>query len=162
MTASIAARNACSLIVHPPDGGGTPRASCAKVSGSLRHRSTSRCGDSGRTMSHGDGAVHLIGRVPLADAETVFRAVAAALGPHLRRLPDGETGERRRGIYFQRLMLEKHPAMEIDPTVPLFALHPSDGNLLRETPRLRFLAGLDPDGVEFETGYAPAARASHE
>jgi hypothetical protein len=113
-------------------------------------------------MSHGDGAVHLVGSVPLADAETVFRTVAAALGPHLRRLPDGETGERRRWIYFQRLMLEKHPAMEIDPTVPLFALHQWDGKLLRETPLLRFRAGIDPDGVEFETGYAPAARASHE
>ena len=40
----------------------------------------------------GGGGVHLIGSVPLADAETVFRTVAAALGPHLRYLPDGETG----------------------------------------------------------------------
>ncbi|MGH8733136.1 MAG: hypothetical protein ACREVB_05590 [Burkholderiales bacterium] len=36
--------------------------------------------------------VHLIGSVPLADTEQVFRTVAGALGPHLRRLPDGETG----------------------------------------------------------------------
>ena len=106
--------------------------------------------------------MHLIGSVPLADAETVFRTVSAALGPHLSRLPDGETGERRRWIYFQRLMLEKHPAMEVDPTVPLFALRQWDGKLLRETPLLRFRAGIDPDSVTFETGYAPAARASYE
>ena len=108
-----------------------------------------------------DGGVHLIGSVPLADAETVFRTVAAALGPHLTRLPDGETGERRRWIYFQRLMLERHPAMEIDPTVPLFALRQWDGKLLRESPLLRFRQGVDPDGVKFETGYAQAARASY-
>ena len=80
----------------------------------------------------GGGGVHLIGSVPLADAEAVFRTIAAALGPHLTRLPDGETGERRRWIYFQRLMLERHPDMEIDPTVPLFALRQWDGKLLRE------------------------------
>jgi hypothetical protein len=108
-----------------------------------------------------DGGVHLIGSVPLADAEAVFRTVAAALGPHLTRLPDGETGERRRWIYFQRLMLERHPAMEIDPTVPLFALRQWDGKLLRESPLLRFRQGIDPDGVKFETGYAEAARASY-
>jgi hypothetical protein len=109
-----------------------------------------------------DGGVHLIGSVPLADAEAVFRTVAAALGPYLSRLPDGETGERRRWIFFQRLMLEKHPAMEVDPTVPLFALRQWDGKLLREMPLLRFRPGVDPDGVKFETGYAPAARASYE
>ena len=106
--------------------------------------------------------MHLIGSVPLADAEAVFRTVAAALGPYLSRLPDGETGERRRWIFFQRLMLEKHPAMEVDPTVPLFALRQWDGKLLREMPLLRFRPGVDPDGVKFETGYAPAARASYE
>jgi len=108
-----------------------------------------------------EGGVHLIGSVPLAEAETVFRTVAATLGPHLTRLPDGETGERRRWIYFQRLMLERHPDMEIDPTVPLFALRQWDGKLLRESPLLRFRPGIDPDGVKFETGYAQAARASY-
>lgn len=38
--------------------------------------------------------VHLVGSVPLATAEHVFRAVATALGQHVRRVPDGETGER--------------------------------------------------------------------
>ena len=93
--------------------------------------------------SPGAGA-HLVGSVPLTDAETVFRAVAGALGPHLRRLPDGETGERRRWIYFQRLMLERHPAMEIDPTVPLFALRQWDGKLLREIAIAALRAGSEP------------------
>ena len=104
--------------------------------------------------------VHLIGSVPLDDAETVFRTVAGALGPYLRRLPDGETGERRRWIWFQRQMLERHPDIEIDPTVPLFTLRQWDGKVLRETPLFRFRAGVDPERVAFETGYAGAARTS--
>jgi methionine synthase II (cobalamin-independent) len=113
------------------------------------------------TRAQGDPGVHLVGSVPLADAESVFRTVANALGPHLRRIPDGETGERRRWIYFQRLMLERHPAMEIDPTIPLFALRQWDGKLLREMALLRFRAGVDPETVMFETGYAEAARESY-
>jgi len=108
------------------------------------------------------GEAHLIGSVPLADAEAVFRTVAAALGPSLRRIPDGETGERRRWIFFQSVMLKNHPAMEIDPTVPPFALRQWDGKLLREMPLLRFRADTDPERVTFETGYAQAARASYE
>ena len=46
--------------------------------------------------------VHLIGSVPLPDAEAVFRTVSAAVGPYLHRIPDGETGERVRWIWFQR------------------------------------------------------------
>ena len=111
------------------------------------------------TAQPGPG-VHLIGSVPLDTAEAVFRTVAGALGPHLRRLPDGETGERRRWIWFQRQMLERHPDIEIDPTVPLFTLRQWDGKVLRETPLLRFRPGVDPDRVVFETGYADAARAS--
>lgn len=106
--------------------------------------------------------VHLIGSVPLDDAEAVFRTVAGALGPSLRRLPDGETGERRRWIWFQRQMLERHPSIEVDPTVPLFTLRQWDGKILRETPLLRFRQGVDPGLVVFETGYASAARTSFE
>jgi hypothetical protein len=112
-------------------------------------------------LTHAAGGVHLIGSVPMDDAESVFRALAGALGPHLRRLPDGETGERRRWIFFQSLMLRQHPSMEEDPTVPPFALRQWDGKLLREMSLLRFRAGVDPARVTFETGYAAAARASY-
>ena len=44
--------------------------------------------------------VHLIGSVPMADAETVFRSVARELGPWLARIPDGETGTRHRWIWW--------------------------------------------------------------
>ncbi len=111
-------------------------------------------------MSH-PGLLHLVGSVPLPDCEQVFRRLGGALGPWLSRIPDGETGERARWIYFQRTMLERHPAMEIDPTVPKLRLTQWDGKLLRETPLLRFRPGIDPDGVRFDTGYDEAAKQSY-
>ena len=44
---------------------------------------------------------HLVGSVPLADAEEVFRRSAKVLGARLRRIPDGETGERSDWIAWQ-------------------------------------------------------------
>ena len=105
---------------------------------------------------------HLVGSVPLPDAETVFRTVSDAWGPHLRRISDGETGRRGRWIWFQREMLERHPAMEPDPDEPPFALYQWDGQLLRETRYMRFRPGVDPATVDFPTGYAEAALESFD
>jgi hypothetical protein len=106
------------------------------------------------------GLAHLIGSVPLPTAEEVFRRLGAALGPVLSRVPDGETGERRRWIYWQRTMLERHPAMEVDADAGLLELRQWDGSLLRRAPLLRFRPGIDPDRVDFPTGYAEAAAES--
>jgi hypothetical protein len=106
------------------------------------------------------GRVHLVGSVPLPDAETVFRTLAAALGPLLTRIPDGETGERRRWIWWQRTMLAHHPALEVDREAGLLELRQWDGSLLRRAELLRFREGVDPDSVRFETGYDGAAVAS--
>jgi len=105
--------------------------------------------------------LHLIGSIPLPDCEQVFRRVGGKLGPYLARIPDGETGQRSRWIWFQRQMLEKHPAMEVDPTVPPLRLKQWDGKLLRETPLLRFKADVDPASVTFDTGYDRAALDSY-
>ena len=96
----------------------------------------------------------------MASCEDVFREVSAVLGSLIDKLPDGETGERSRWIYFQRTMLENHPAMEIDPDAEPLKLHQWDGVLLRETPLLRFRAGVDLSAVTFPTGYEAAARES--
>ncbi|MBN9536435.1 MAG: hypothetical protein J0H77_06920, partial [Alphaproteobacteria bacterium] len=76
--------------------------------------------------------LHLIGSIPLESSEQVFTTLAAELGPHLSRMPDGETGERSRWVYFQRQMLLDHPAMELDPTVPPYRFVQWDGKLVRE------------------------------
>ena len=104
--------------------------------------------------------LHLIGSIPLDSSEQVFRRLAEELGPYLRCLPDGETGERARWVFFQRQMLLDHPAMEIDPTVPPYKFVQWDGKLVREIEQVRFKPGTDPQGVAFETGYDKAALAS--
>ena len=106
--------------------------------------------------------LHLIGSIPLATSEEVFRTLAEELGPYLRCMPDGETGERSRWVYFQGQMLRAHPAMEIDPTVPPFPFVQWDGKVVREIPQVRFKATADPDSVQFETGYDQAASRSYE
>ncbi|MCH7736335.1 MAG: hypothetical protein IH872_02930 [Chloroflexi bacterium] len=106
--------------------------------------------------------VHLVGSIPLPDSETVFRTVCQALGSSVRRIPDGETGDRIRWIWFQRNMLENHPDMELDSSVEPYRLHQWDGKLLRETPWIKFKDDADPTTVSFPTGYRDAAVESYQ
>ena len=101
--------------------------------------------------------VHLVGSVPLADAETVFRTVCASIGPYLRRLPDGETGARKRWVGMISEILDRHPALETDPEEPTFVMKLASGKVHRELKRLRFRDGIDPKAVRYETGYATMA-----
>ncbi len=104
--------------------------------------------------------LHLIGSIPLGSSEQVFRTLSQELGAYLKRIPDGETGERSRWVHFQRQMLQEHPAMEIDPTVPPYKFVQWDGKIVREIEQLRFKPGTDTSKVVFETGYDKAALAS--
>jgi hypothetical protein len=104
--------------------------------------------------------IHLVGSVPLADAESVFRTVAAKAGPHLARLPDGETGKRINWIRVLQEMLAAHPAMEVDTATPPLKWVQWDGKVLREISLVKFKDGVDPSRVAFDTGYADAAIAS--
>ncbi|MGH7112252.1 MAG: hypothetical protein ACREFK_17725 [Stellaceae bacterium] len=108
---------------------------------------------------HAHPIVHFVGSIPLPDAETTFRALAAATGPHLLRLPDGETGIRKTWIRFLQQVLAENPAIEV-ADVPPFRFTQWDGRLLREIPRLRLKPGVLPDPVTFATGYAEMATAS--
>ena len=105
--------------------------------------------------------LHLIGSIPLGSSDEVFRTLASELGAHLARMPDGETGERSRWVYFQGQMLRAHPAMEIDPTVPPYPFVQWDGKVVREIRQVRFKPGVNPDKVVFETGYDEAATTSY-
>lgn len=104
-------------------------------------------------MNSRNGLVHLCGSVPLASAEDVFRTSAIHLGGLIRRMPDGETGERDNWVVWQLPKLQAHPDLETAP--------PSDeyGPGLRVRPK----PGVDPDSVTFgPLGYAEAAIASWE
>ena len=57
--------------------------------------------------------VHFVGSIPLPDTETVFRTLSGAVGPHLVRLPDGETGIRKTWIRFLQDVLAENPAIEL-------------------------------------------------
>jgi hypothetical protein len=101
--------------------------------------------------------VHFVGSIPLPDAETVFRTLAAAAGPHLVRLPDGETGIRKTWIRFLQQVLAENPAIEVAADVPAFRFTQWDGKLLREIPRLRVKPDAAVDPATFATGYADMA-----
>jgi hypothetical protein len=105
--------------------------------------------------------VHVVGSVPLDGAEDVFGALAGTLGPYLKRLPDGETGPRKLWIGMISDMLDKHPALEVDPDVQPFEMKLWTGEVHRTLKRLRFRAGIDPKAVKFETGYGAMAIASY-
>jgi hypothetical protein len=105
---------------------------------------------------------HLVGSIPLADEREVFASACGALGTHLRRVPDGETGDRAGWILFQRAMLRQHPAMEPDRSVPKLEMLQADGTPVGPAHRLlKFRDDIDPRAVTFSTGYVEAAEASY-
>ncbi|MCE9579544.1 MAG: hypothetical protein K8W52_40865 [Deltaproteobacteria bacterium] len=95
--------------------------------------------------------IHLVGSIPLADAETVFRTVASALGPHLATLPDGETGVRKDWIAWQYAVLARTPGLEPIPVG-------DRGYLRRQLVRLDGTRDAPALGA---LGYADAAIASY-
>lgn len=103
-------------------------------------------------MAHG---VYLVGSVPMASASDVFCAVCDALGPHLRWLPDGETGERLDWVAGMEGVFAFNPALQ--PSGREFRLHPT------APPRTRYT--LKPgktvaDIVFGDLGYLRHARES--
>ena len=98
--------------------------------------------------------VHLVGSVPLASPEEVFRTLASGLGDRIRRVPDGETGPRSDWIVWQYPVLSALPQFEVGP--------PGTGNNYRALPRLRLRAGERAEDIRLENlGYAEAAIASY-
>lgn len=115
-----------------------------------------------KPMAAARNLVHLVGSVPLADSADVFRTLGAELSGYVARIPDGETGNRSRWIFFQHQMLQAHPAMEVDPTAKPFRLIQWDGKLIREIAQLRIKPEIDQGTITYPTGYDAAAIASWE
>jgi hypothetical protein len=100
--------------------------------------------------------VHFNGSVNLADAESVMRAVASRVPSGVRRIPDGETGDRDNWIYFQL-----HKFLQLDWLVPARPVGAEDGEY-DELPQLRLADGVDPAGVTWpDLGYADAYLKSY-
>jgi hypothetical protein len=105
------------------------------------------------TSEQPNGA-HLVGSVPLRDAEEVFRSASVTLGDRLRRIPDGETGVRSNWIGWQIEFLGRSPQVEVIPPDP---------NAYAPLPSAKLKPGVSPDAISFENlGYADAALASYQ
>ena len=101
--------------------------------------------------------VHLVGSVPLANAHDVFVALSTALGPRLRRIPDGETGERSDWIAHLEPIFAEHPALEKSDEV--FRLHASAPGRTR----YRLRPGVKAKDVTFgNLFYADTALRSYD
>ncbi len=104
--------------------------------------------------------VHFNGSVNLPDAETVMREISSRIPAGVRRLPDGEPGERGYWILFQ---IEKFRAMaELEPA-GLREVPGSDEEHAPALPQLRLAEGVSPEDVEWpDLGYAEAYLESYE
>ena len=86
--------------------------------------------------------LHLVGSIGLDTVEEVFATVGELLGPHLRRVPDGEVGGRRLWISWQYALLRSNAFLRPDPSgairptnrFPLLVL--AEGGLIRAAHRI--------------------------
>jgi hypothetical protein len=100
--------------------------------------------------------VHLVGSVPLRDAREVFETVSAALGDKLRRIPDGETGERSDWITWLEPAFAENPALE--KSDELFRIHATGTARIR----YRLKPGKRAEDVTFgNLFYADIAKESY-
>lgn len=100
--------------------------------------------------------VHLVGSVPLNDARAVFETVSAALGPRIKRIPDGETGERSDWITWLEPAFADNPALE--KSGELFHIHATGTARIR----YRLRPGKTVKDVSFgNLFYADIAKASY-
>jgi hypothetical protein len=101
-------------------------------------------------------SVHLVGSVPMANAQAVFETVSAALGRRIKRLPDGETGERADWITWLEPVFAQNPAFERSDE--FFRVHASGTGRIRYTLK----PGAAAERVRFDDlFYADIARRSH-
>lgn len=100
-------------------------------------------------------AVHFNGGVHLPDAETVMREIAARVPSGVRRIPDGETGDRQQWIFFQLQKFWQTPGLEqAEPRD-----EPAEG--YEQMPKVRLADGIEPDDVQWPNlGYADAYQDS--
>jgi hypothetical protein len=100
--------------------------------------------------------VHFNGSVNLADGESVMREIAARVPSGLRRVPDGETGDRGNWIFFQMQKFLQSPSL-----VPVGSLEAAEGEY-EQLPQLRLADGVDPAEMRWpDVGYADAYLASY-
>jgi hypothetical protein len=100
--------------------------------------------------------VHFNGSVNLADAESVMQEIASRVPSGLRRVPDGETGDRGNWIFFQMQKFLASPSL-----VPAGPLEAAEGDY-EQVPQVRLADGVDPAQMAWpDLGYAGAYLGSY-
>ena len=100
--------------------------------------------------------IYLVGSVPMANEREVFEAVSAALGSRIKRIPDGETGERGDWITWLEPAFADNPALE--KSGEFFRVHASGTGRERYTLK----PGVAPEDVSFDNlFYADIAKDSY-
>jgi len=97
-------------------------------------------------------AAHLVGSLPGESAEEAMGQALDRLGPVLRSLPDGETGDRRNWIIHIIESLRSHPDLDL--------VSDGDWSDYDEIPRFRVRKGHRLYGAALDFGHVEAARAS--
>jgi hypothetical protein len=101
--------------------------------------------------------VHFNGSVNLPDTETVMREISSRIPAGVRRVPDGETGERNYWIGFQ---VQKFGAM---PDFQPAGMREVPGSGLPPRPLLRLSDGVTAEAVRWpDLGYADAYADSYQ
>jgi hypothetical protein len=95
---------------------------------------------------------HLVGSLPGADPDTAMTRALDLLGPYLRSLPDGETGERRNWVISIVEGLRGHPDLEVKKE--------GDWSDYDRTPQLRVRRGRPLYGALMDFGHRSAVADS--
>lgn len=96
-------------------------------------------------------SVHFNGSVNLPDTETVMREISSRIPTGLRRMTDGETGDRNYWISFQTRKFEQMPEFEM---VAAGRAYETDLDA-PEMPQLRLAEGASAGGIDWPNlGYA--------
>jgi hypothetical protein len=104
-------------------------------------------------------SVHFNGSVNLPDGETVMREISTRIPSGVRRMTDGETGDRGYWISFQ---IEKFLAMPELETVASGRAYETESDA-PEMPQLRLAEGASADTIDWPNlGYADAYAESFE
>lgn len=93
---------------------------------------------------------HLVGSLPGDTPEQAMRTALEVLGPRLRSLPDGETGERRNWVISIVESLRDHPDLEV--------VKAGDWSDYDKTPTLRVRRGRTLYGANLDFGHVAAVR----
>ena len=104
-------------------------------------------------------SVHFNGSVNLPDAETVMREISSRIPVGVRRMTDGETGERGYWIRFQVQKFLRMPEFESVTVGQAYETSPDAPQM----PQLRVTGGASADRIEWpDLGYADAYAESFE